>query len=260
MSRLNLPLIAALSTAALVVSLLALWGARIRAAARQWTADAWQAALASLPGPYHAPLVLKDLVTRLPRRDVEDAATLLARAFSGVGRGRELDVKESLRETLRYGMRPQLVFRLRRVQQTVLVLQDISQTMHAHTARVESLIVDLRRQGIAIERWYFDGDISVATQRPDGPPVALDVLAKRREDWPLMVLSSGLGVTATLTLPNRAWKTAFRTWTRRVWLSPIRDPKLWPAAVRQMPIAVLPMTRNGLFRLRRFWRRENMRD
>ena len=245
-SRLNRPLIAALSTAALIVSLLALWGARIRAAARQWTTDAWQAALASLPGPYHAPLVLKDLVTRLPRRDVEDAATLLARAFSGVGRGKELDVKRSLKETLRTGMRPQLVFRLRRVQQTVLVLQDISQTMQAHTARVESLIVDLRRQGIAIERWYFDGDISVATQRPDGPPVALDVLAKRREDWPLMVLSSGLGVTATLTLPNRAWKTAFRTWTRRVWLSPIRDPKLWPAAVRQMPIAVLPMTRSGL--------------
>ncbi len=245
-SRLNRSLIAALSTAALAVSLLAFWGKRVRAGARQWTTDAWQAALASLPGPYHAPLVLKDLVTRLPRRDVEDAATLLARAFSGVGRGKELDVQRSLRETLRSGMRPQLVFRLRRVQQTVLVLQDVSQMMHAHAARVESLIVDLKRQGIALERWYFDGDISVATQRRNGPPVPLDVLAKRREDWPLMILSSGLGVAATLTLPNRAWMNAFRKWTRRVWLSPIRDPELWPAAVRRLPIGVLPMTRAGL--------------
>ena len=245
-TRLNRPLIFALTAAALVVSLVALWGARIRAAARQWTADAWQAALASLPGPYHAPLVLRDLVTRLPRRDVEDAATLLARAFSGVGRGTELDVQRSLRETLRTGMQPQLVFRPRRVQQTVLVLQDVSQMMQTHAARVESLIVDLQRQGIAIERWFFDADIRFVTQRHNGPPVALEVLAKRREDWPLMILSSGLGVTATLTLKDRAWMSAFRTWTRRVWLSPIRDPKLWPAAVRKLPIAVLPMTRAGL--------------
>jgi hypothetical protein len=245
-SRINRPLIAALSTAVLVVSLLALWGARIRAAASQWTAEAWQAALASLPGPYHAPLVLKDLVTRLPRRDVEDAATLLARAFSGVGRGKELDVQRSLKETLRTGMRPQLVFRLKRVQQTVLVIQDVSQMMHAHAGRVESFIIDLKRQGIAIERWYFDGDISVVTNRRNGPPIPLDVLAKRREDWPLMILSSGLGVAATLTLRNRTWMSAFRTFTRRVWLSPIRDPELWPAAVRRLPIGVLPMTRAGI--------------
>ena len=245
-SRINWPSVIALSIATLVVTLVAFWGARIRAGARQWTLDAWQRALASLPGPYHTQLVLKDLVTRLPRRDIEDAATLLARAFSGMGRSRELDVTSSLKQTLRSGLRPQLIFRPRRMQQTVLILQDVSQMMQAHTGRVESFIVDLRRQGIAIERWYFEGDVSIAMNRRNGPPIPLDVLAKRREDWPLMVISSGAGVTATLTLSNRAWMNAFRTWTRRVWLSPIRDPELWPAAVRQLPIAVLPMTRAGL--------------
>ena len=236
----------ALSVVALAVSLLGFWGAGVRARARQWTMDAWQTALASLPGPYHARLVMKDLVTRLSRRDVEDAATLLARSFSGAGRGREMDVPRSLRETLRSGLRPQLVFKARRVQQTILVLQDVAQVMEPHEARVESFLVDLRRQGIVIERWYFDGDVSIASHRRDGPPIPLDVLAKRREDWPLMVLSSGLGVAATLTLSNRAWMNAFRTWTRRVWLSPIRDTQLWPAAVQRLPLRVLPMTRSGL--------------
>jgi uncharacterized protein with von Willebrand factor type A (vWA) domain len=245
-SRINRPLLASLSVSTLVVTLMALWGRRIRAAARQWTIDAWQTAIASLSGPYHAPLVLRDLVTRLPRRDIEDAATLLARAFSGVGRSKELNVPRSLKETLRAGMRPQLVFKLRRVQQTILVLQDVSQMMNAHAARVESLLVDLRRQGVALERWCFDADISTVMPRKNGPPLPLEALARRREDWPLLIISSGFGVAATMTLPDRTWMRAFRTWTRRVWLSPIRDPELWPLAVRQLPISVLPMTRPGL--------------
>lgn len=247
-SRINWPAVAGLSVSALLVSLVGFWGARLRAGARQWTLDAWQKALASLPGPYHAELVLKDLVTRLPRRDIEDAATLLARAFAGMGRSRELDVTQSLRSTLRSGLRPQLIFRPRRVQQTVLVLQDVSQMMRAHSARVEGFITDLRRQGVVLERWYFDGDVSRVSQRPDGPLVPLDVFARRREDWPLMVLSSGFGVAATLTLPTREWLDAFPKWTRRVWISPIRDPDLWPAALRRLPVDVLPMTRAGILR------------
>ena len=245
-SQPNLRLLAALSASVLIVSLAGFWGGRVRAGARRWTIDAWQAALASLPGPYHLRLVLKDLVTRLPRNDVEDAATLLARAFSAVGRGRELDVARSLKETLRGGLRPALVYRPRRVQQTVLVLQDVAQTMAVHAAKVESLLTDLRRQGVIFERWYFDGDMSLASVRRNGPLVTLEALARRREDWPLLIISSGLGVAATLTLENRAWMRALRTWTRRVWLSPIQDPALWPSALRRLPIRVVPMTRAGL--------------
>jgi hypothetical protein len=245
-SRLDQRLIVALSTAVLMVTLSAFWGARMRAGARHWTIDAWQVALAALPGPYHARLVLKDLVTRLPRNDIEDAATLLARAFSAVGRGRELDVRRSLRETLRAGLRPALIYRSRRVQQTLLILQDSAQTMAVHEARVESLLADLRRQGVIFERWYFDGDVSMAASRRNGPPISLESLARRREDWPLMIISSGMGIAGTLTLQTRGWMSALRTWTRRVWLSPIQDPHLWPAALRRLPIKVVPMTRDGL--------------
>jgi hypothetical protein len=111
---------------------------------------------------------------------------------------------------------------------------------------VESLLADLRRQGVIFERWYFDGDISLAMFRRNGPPIPLEALARRREDWPLLVISSGLEVPATTTLPNRGWINALRTWTRRVWLSPIQDPHLWPAALRRLPIKVVPMTRGGL--------------
>ena len=230
----------------LVIALLAAWGTRLWSRAQRWSEEAWRSAVAALPGPYHPRLVLRDLVTRLPRRDVEDAATLLARAFSGLGRGRELDVQRSLRETLSSGLRPQLVFRPRRVQQTVLVLQDVSQVMDAHTPRVDSFLTDLRRQGVVLERWYFDGDISVVSGRKGGPPLPLASLARRREDWPLMVVSAGFGLPATLTLRDRSWLQAFHLWTRRVWLSPISDMTLWPTAVRQVPIEVLPMSRNGL--------------
>lgn len=245
-SRVDWSLVAWLATAALAVSFVSLWTVRVRARARSWTADAWQSALAALPGPYHPRLVLNDLVTRLPRRDVEDAATILARTFSGIGSRRELDVARSLRDTLRFGLRPALVFRRRRVQQPILVLQDVSQVMAPHASRVEHLLADLRRQGVLLERWYFDGDVSIAAERRDGPPIPLEVLAKRREDWPLMIVSAGFGVPATLTLANRAWLGGLRSWTRRVWLNPIRDPQLWPSALGRLPITALPISRSGL--------------
>ena len=63
---------------------------------------------------------------------------------------------------------------------------------------------------MVLERWYFDGDISVVSGRKGGPPLPLASLARRREDWPLMVVSSGFGLPATLTLRDRSWLQAFR--------------------------------------------------
>lgn len=244
--RVNWPWLLGLSGLALIVALVALWSSRIRASARQWTVDAWQKALASLPGPFHSRMVLRDLHTRLPRRDIEDAATLLARAFSGMGLGEDLDVRLSLQRTLRSGMRPQLIFKPRRIQQAILVLQDTAQVMRVYTERVDAFVTDLRRQGVVLDRWYFDGDVRYASHRPNGPLVALEVLARRNEDRPVLIVSSGFGLSATLTAADRAWQQALRTWARRVWLSPIRDPAQWPDALGRIPIRVLPMTRDGL--------------
>jgi hypothetical protein len=236
-----------LSAAALGVTLVALWGTRMRRSARRWTIDAWHQALSALPGPHHSSLILKDLVVRLPRADLEEAATLLGRAFSEEARGRELDVTRSLRETLRAGLRPHLLFKPRRVQETILVLLDHSQFMSAHMRRVEAFIIDLARYGIFMECWYFDGDVAVQARQPFGQPIALDDLARRRQDYPLMIVSNGLGVAATLQRPD-LWLDALKTWTRRVWLTPVTDESLWPLALARLPIEVVGLNRAGLLR------------
>ena len=60
--------------------------------------------------------------------------------------------------TLRRGLLPQLVFRPRRTAQAILVFQDISQEMHIWRSKVDTFLADLVRQGVPLERWYFDGD------------------------------------------------------------------------------------------------------
>ncbi len=240
--------LAALGGTSLAVTLVALWGVRMRRSARQWTVDAWHKALAAMPGPYHTSLLLKDLVTRLPREDLEEAATLLGRAFARDSLGRELDVPRTLQRTLRAGLRPHLVYKPRRVQETIVVLIDHSQAMNAHARRVNSLVADLARYGIALERWYFDGDIALQSARPFGPPIALTDLVRRRERSPALIISAGFEVGAALQSPDRSWLRALQTWSRRVWLNPITDESLWPSALARLPIPVVGMNRAGLLR------------
>jgi hypothetical protein len=148
-------------------------------------------------------------------------------------------------------MQPHLVFRPRRVPKAVLVLQDVSQSMASHNLRVESLFHDLQRQGIALDRWFFDGDVSFASRRRFGVPLPLETLLRTREDGPVLILSVGFGVPATLARPNHEWLRALEKQTARVWVTPILDPKLWPAALQRLPIVVVPMTRSGLLQAAR---------
>ena len=238
----------ALGGTSLFVTLVALWGVRMRRSARQWTVDAWHKALAALPGPYHSSLVLNDLVTRLPREDLEEAATLLGRAFARDSLGRELDVPRTLQQTLRTGLRPHLVYKPRRVQETIVVLIDHSQAMNVHARRVNTFVADLTRYGIAIERWYFDGDIATQSARPFGPPIALADLVRRRERSPALIISDGFEVAATLQSQDRSWLRALQAWSRRVWLNPITDESLWPSALARLPVPVVGMNRAGLLR------------
>ena len=240
--------LAALGGTSLAVTLVALWGVRMRRSAREWTVDAWHKALAAMPGPYHSSLILNDLVTRLPREDLEEAATLLGRAFARDALGRELDVPRTLQQTLRAGLRPHLVYKPRRVQETIVVLIDHSQAMNAHARRVNGFVADLARYGIAMERWYFDGDVAVQSPRPFGPPVALENLVRRREHSPALIISAGFEVAATLQSKDRGWLRALQSWSRRVWLNPIADESLWPSALVRMPVPVVGMNRAGLLR------------
>jgi len=250
-SRPNWLRLGVLGGTALALVLATFWGARMRAGVRRWTAEAWHSALAALPGPFHPTLVLRDLVTRLPRADVEEAATLLGRSFSRDTRGDALDVRLSLKRTLAAGLQPHLVFRLRRVQETILVLHDVSQGMAAHARRVESLLGDLRRQGIAMEAWYFDADVTMLSRRPFGMPEALESMLHARGDVPLMILSAGFGVPASLELPDQTWLAVLRRTSRKVWINPLTDAALWPTALQRLPMTSVPMNRGGLLQAAR---------
>ena len=245
----------AVGLTAFALMLVPLWGRRMRQATNRWTTDAWDAVLTALPGPFHADFVLKDLEPRLPRADIEEAATILGRASRApIGRQRRgrLDVVRSLRATLRAGMQPHLVFKRPRSHQAILVLQDVSQSMSVHTRRVDLLRRDLGRQGIALEPWYFDGDLSRASMRRHGPATMLDTLLRKREDGPVMILGTGHGVAASLASTDQRWVTTLRQLSRRVWVNPVSDPRLWPTALQRLPVPAVSMTRSGLLQAARW--------
>jgi VWA domain containing CoxE-like protein len=240
--------IAALSGGALILTAGALWGRSLRAGARKWTARAWQSALASLPGPYHGTLVLRDYVSRMPRADIEDTATVLGRSFAGDVRGTELDVLESLRRTLRAGLQPHLIFRPRRVQETIVTLVDVSPSMAMYARKIESFRADLRRQGIALEAWFFDADISGVARHPHGPTTPLEGFLRLHGEGPVMILSAGAGVPVTIARKNDKTVPALQKRARLVWITPIADPQLWPEALQRLSLPIVSMTRTGLLR------------
>ncbi len=251
--RRNLSALAFMGLVAFALTALPLWWSQMREATRRWTTEAWGVSLAALPGPFHADFKLKDLETRLPRADIEEAATILGRSFHAADAQRTgtLDVMRTLHATIGAGMRPHLIFKARRRMQPILVLQDVSQSMTVHTRRVDGLIHDLSRQGIAIERWFFDGDISRPATRRHGPPMPLETLLRRRDDGPVMMLGTGLGLAASLSGSDLGWLDALRLQSRRVWVNPVSDPSLWPKALLRLPVPAVAMTRGGLLQASR---------
>ena len=61
-----------------------------------------------------------------------------------------------------------------------------------------------------------------------------------------MVISAGEGLHASVASPDSAWLDALAESDRRVWLTPVSDSRLWPAALQRVPLPIVPMTRRGL--------------
>jgi hypothetical protein len=239
-------LAAGLASGMFLLALSAFWFLKIRDDRRVWMRQAWDALRSTLPGPFHYYEAVRERPNRLPKTDVEDAATLLGRVFSKSGLARELDIARTLRETLRRGLLPTLVTKPRRVAETILVVHDLSQEMRIWDAKVHAFLADLRRQGIALNIHYCDSDFSRVSDRPHRPAMALDTLLRARPDAPLLVISSGAGISASLEARDREWMPLLRARLRKAWLTPVADPRLWPKAFAALPIDVWPMTRAGL--------------
>lgn len=258
--------IAATGLGLFLVGLAGAWSLKAQEERRAWLRRAWSATVATLPGPFQFAFVLRDPVARLPRIDIEDAATILGRALSNETHATTLDVPRSVRLTVRRGMMPSFVFRPRRVMPTILVVQDTGDDMRVWQDKIELFLTDLRRQGIPLERLYFQGDPRRVTETPrGGAPRDLDVMLRRRPNAPVLVLSVGgslaalkgtleaeandggpHAIDAAAAFSRQPWLTTLRSRERKTWLTPVSDARLWPAEFDAMPVRVWPMTRRGL--------------
>src|SRR5262249_35390692 len=173
-----------------------LWAVRGQTARHRWRERIWTSVLGALRSPYQFDMRVNESWLRLARADVEDASTILGRAFAAGEQTRTLDVQRTVRATVRAGSFPRLIFRARRVAHPIVVFQDVCRDMRLSRTKVEGFLVDLRRQGIAIERWYFDGDLRSVGHRPYRPELRIDDLLRQRPDRAIMIISTGsaLGV------------------------------------------------------------------
>src|SRR5262245_59762729 len=219
-----------------LMALTVCWALKTRDTTDRWMRETWAPALAALPGPFHFPLVVHGRVGRLPREDVEDAATILGRTFTPEALARQLDVRRSVRLTLRRGLMPQLVFKPRRIAETIVVFQDVCQEMQIWQPKIDAFLSDLRRQGIALERWYFVGDPRTVADRPRHAPIRFDTVVRRRPDSPLLMVSSGSGIEPVLATGDDAWLAALRDAVKRSWMTPVVDVRLWPDVFRALPL------------------------
>ena len=90
-----------------------------------------------------------------------------------------------------------------------MVLIDHSQAMNPHARRVNSLVADLARYGIALERWSrrrHRAAVGAAVR----PPIALAICSRRRERSPALIISAGFEVGAALQSPDRSWLRALQ--------------------------------------------------
>jgi hypothetical protein len=254
--RVEWQLAAQITGAVFLAALAIFWALKSRHATRKWLRETWASALAALPGPYHFDLVLRDPTGHLPRADVEDAATILGRTFTPDAQARQLDVRRSVRMTLRRGMLPQLVFKPRRTAQSILVFQDICQEMRIWQPKIDTFLADLVRQGVPLERWYFDGDPRRVADRPFRATVRIDAVIRARPGSPVLMVSTGSGIEPSLATGDLDWLQALRGALRKSWLTPVTDLHVWPAAfndltARTPDLNVWPMTRLGLSRAAR---------
>jgi hypothetical protein len=244
--RVDRPVLAGAIGGSFLLALAGFWLLKLREARRLWLQDAWASLRATLPGPFDLDEIVRKQPVRLPKSDVEDAATLLGRVFSRVGLARELDVRLTIRATLRRGLMPTLVTKPRRVSEPIVVLQDVCQEMRLWEPKLQAFLGDFRRQGIALQMHYFDGDLSRVSERPHRPASSIESVIRRRPDVPVMILSSAAGLPAMLAAPDRTWLRLLGRRPRTTWLTPVADVRLWPAELSELPIDVWPMTRQGL--------------
>ena len=227
--------------AALALLVLAVWRARARRG--DWLRGYRLRVLEQKPGPHRFEYKVRPFAPPLPAADIDDVASILGRAFDTTSNGDTLDVEESLRETLREGLRPQLVFERPPRNVPILILQDIAWQMRPWQRKVDFFVSELARQGVRLEVWYFEGSPMLVSRDPRGRMVPFETLTARQSDASLMIVSTGQGMNleAAEELAHLLAKWSFRTW-----LNPIGNPSYWRRGLSMFPLRMWPMTGGGV--------------
>jgi len=228
-----------------LAALLAVQVPRVSRAHHRWVERTWRQIRAGLPGPSHFTMRPAGTLRWLDRRDVEDAATVLGRAFKTGLLSQRLSIGPTIQATVRGGLVPRFVFQESTATGALLLLEDTGPEMQFWRDKVSGLITSLTRQGIAVERWFFEETPAMVSAERHGERIALEALGRRRESG-VLVLSTGVGLARVVDERDRAWAGALRRWSRRSWLNPVTDPATWRRELSRLPINVWPMTGPGL--------------
>ncbi|HEX6095601.1 MAG TPA: C39 family peptidase [Thermoanaerobaculia bacterium] len=235
-------------TVAVILTLGLLAGAahrRARARGRKWMRKLAARELPAGEGPHRYEPAVAWPASPIPQHWIEEAANIIGRGVEESGATDQLDVDESLRRTLRAGMRPILVFEPPPRNEALVVLEDTSASMEPWATKVAFLLRMLAREGVAVEHYYFNSDPTFIARDRHGRPFPLERLADTRSERSLLVISTGIGLDAVLQQRRRLAAT-FRRWPRRSWLNPIANRRYWTRALGRAPMNVWPLTRDGL--------------
>lgn len=236
----------AAAMAATIAALVILAGAvarRTRRRRAEWKRTYLSESLCEADGPTRYEPAVKRAEPLIDRTWVEDVATIIGRGVDTEETSDHLDVEQSLRLTLRAGMRPQLAFEPPPRNAALLILHDISSEMRPWREKVDAFVAELIRQRVAIERWFFDSDPSIVWSESFGQRITLERLSAQRGHLSLLVISSDAAGRLADEHPSMA---VLRRWSYRAWLNPVANVEYWPAALGRLPIRVWPLTRNGL--------------
>lgn len=238
-------LLPALAVAA-IATLIAFQRPRASAAEKKRRERAWRQARASLPGPATFSLQPAAPVPWFDRRDLEDAATLLGRAFTTGLLSSRLDVRRTVHLTIAGGGLPTFVFEASAATGALLLLEDVGPEMEAWRAKTAAFVAALGRQGIRLDRWVFEGTPALVGREVTGERIALEELRRRSVSNGVLVISSGSGLTVDTPSPGPDWRDALASWTRRSWLNPVVSPAAWRPACAALPVNVWPFTGDGV--------------
>ena len=151
---------------------------------------------------------------------IEAAATLLARLTEDRP-GRELDVEPTIERTIDAGGRLDPVLIPSRQHVHLLVLVDVETGDHPDLHRVEQLLAQWRRGGLAFVRYDFEHQPGQVRAHAHAPPHDLATLASMWETTPLLVVSRW--IRPEDYAGRIGWLGQLAAWPNRAWLD--LDPR-----------------------------------